>query len=200
MKKTVFSLALMLLGFICLSQNMTEAAAKKLLGERFISSKEAGFTKHVRIPFKKEEIEDDHLSWLIPIQSRDGPKYVLVQALYSVGNEEQQNVLSVNDAIEIANVIRKTKRNFPDKNAIKFFEVKDHSFINGMEYQKMIAFNSGSYSLVNTPLNTSIVLLGKNSVSYIMEDGDQITVQVDLDEENISDTKGYPVMTLVKKN
>ncbi|MCX6754046.1 MAG: hypothetical protein NTV03_03260 [Candidatus Nomurabacteria bacterium] len=92
MKKLILGLWLMLLVSVGFSQKLTETMARKILGERFISSQEGGFSKKVKIPFQKENIQDDHLSWLLPIKSRDGPKYILVQARYSV-NEEKGNIL-----------------------------------------------------------------------------------------------------------
>lgn len=199
MKKTIFSLCLILLVSIGFSQNLTEVAARKILGERFISSKEAGFTGKIKIPFQKENVQDDKLSWLLPIQGRDGPKYILVQARYSILKGEQQNVLSTEEAEEVAKTIKKTHRSFPDNKDIKFFGTNDHVIENGLIYQKIIAFKSGDYQLVNAPLNTSIILLGEKSISYIIQDETTTEIVLDLEEEHIKDTKGYPILTLISK-
>lgn len=174
-----------------------EVWAAQQFGERFISAKEAGF-EIIQIPFTKDDLKYDRLSWLIPIEIDGYPKYRLIQARYSPNESQKNDTLSLQEAEKVIRIINKTGRNFPNDKPFKYFRTKDRSFIQGAEYRRTIVCESRSYSVIDLPVNVSIVMKGKNSTSYISDIEGGIVISMDFKgESQKEDSKGYSVMTLV---
>lgn len=174
-----------------------EVWAAQQFGERFISAKEAGF-EIIQIPFTKDDLKYDRLSWLIPIEIDGYPKYRLIQARYSPNESPKNDTLSLQEAEKVIRIVTKTGRNFPNDEAFKFFRTKDRSFIEGAVYLRTIVSEKGSYSIIDLPDNVSIVMKGKNSTSYISDVEGGIVISLDFKEESQKeDSKGYSVMALV---
>lgn len=198
MKKIVFIAVFMLLTTLSFSQYVTEAEAKKLFGTRFVSTKEAGFTEDVNIPFSRENLKDDLVSWLIPLNIDGVPQYKLVQLRYALNEHKKTDTLCVKEAEEVVRVMNKVGRDFPTNESMRFFKTKTpgHSR-NDMEFLKTVVCSLGKYEIIDVPKSAIIALANKKFISYVLEYKDG-SINVDIgDTEDIDAIKGYTIMTMV---
>ncbi|MCX6754662.1 MAG: hypothetical protein NTU81_02435 [Candidatus Nomurabacteria bacterium] len=198
MKKSIYVSVLLLLSLICFAQSVTEREAKELFGERFISTKEAGFTEKVSIPFSRENLQHDRVSWLIPINTDGVPKYKLVQARYVPNEQKKTDTLCIKDAEEVLRIMNKACRNFPTNEPLRFFKTKTHGDSReGVDFLKTIVCDFSNCKIIDIPQNAIIALANKNNISYVLEyKNGSISVDIGSDD-NIDAIKGYTIMTIV---
>ncbi len=165
-------------------------------GKRFIPAVEAGFEK-IEIPFTQDDLKYDELSWIIPYENNRITEYHLIQALYSPNEYQENEPLSLSDAVKVIQVAQLTSRNFPDNKPYHYFRTPEKSIVKGIENYKTIFCDSITYTIIDLPANVTIVSKGKKTTSYISEDAGGMTISMDLSDMN-EETIGCGVMTLVK--
>lgn len=198
MKKIVFTTVFLLLTTLGFAQSVTEAEAKELFGTRFVSTEEAGFTENVDIPFSRENLKDDFVSWLIPVNIDGVPQYKLVQLRYALNEHKKTDTLCIKDAEEVIRVMNKVGRDFPTNKSMRFFKTKTlGDSRHDMEFLKTIVCGSGKYEIIDVPKSAIIALADKKSISYVLEYKNG-SISVDIgDTENIDAIEGYTIMTMV---
>ncbi len=201
MKKLMIVLVFLLVSISTFSQYISEAEARELFRERFISTSEAGYPDILDIPFSKEDLLYDRISWLIPLNINGALQYRLVQARYIANEYQSYDTLTLNEAEEVINLTQISHRNFPNDESIKFFRTKNKAISNeGLEFQKTLFCFDKSYNVVNLPLNTSIVLIQNDSMSYIIENEKEVILEINVGNNSSNTTRGFSVLTLIFLN
>jgi hypothetical protein len=199
MKKFGCVFVLLLFSIISFSQNITEVEARELLGERFITTSEAGYPDILDIPFSKENLLYDRISWLIPLNINGVLQYRLIQARYLADEYQNYDTLSLNEAEEVVRITNVSNRNFPNADSLKFFRTKNQAIDrNGLDFQKTLFCFGDSYDVVNLPCNTSIVLMENKNMTYIIDDQNKTIISIDIGNNDFTDSiQGVSVLTLV---
>lgn len=177
---------------------ITETWVAERYGKRFISAKEAGF-ENLKIPYTIQDLQYDKMSWLVPFEMDGKPQYRMIQARYSPNESEKNDTLSLQEAEKVIQIIIKAGRNFPNRESLKFFKTKDLSYKDGEKCYKTIALSRESYSIIDLPVNVSIVLKEGDSTSYVKDIAGGIEISLDFSKKSKGEEmKGYCVMTLIR--
>jgi len=184
--KTKLSILLVLLSFYSFSQNVTETEARQIMQERFISLSEAQtifpeLPNELEIPYCRDLLENDFISYLIPINNKGKAEYLLVQASYMLdtlirSKEEiiRSDAFDLAEAQEAICLLSSLRPSFPNKTGITppfkyFFRVKDYApDRQGLNFQKAINY-SDKILTVELPSSMESGLLDSKRISYLEE-------------------------------
>jgi hypothetical protein len=194
----------MISSFVGYSQNVTPAKAKEIFGERFIEANEAGFPLTPTINFCLEDIQFDRMSWIVPVNNAGIIKYELIQALYRENLQAENEILNMEEAEQVIKTVVKTNRNFPNDDSIRYFRTNSQIYVrDNSSFEKIIACYHDKYKVVELPANTTIVMMGKTTTSYYIEDENGATLDLNIrntkgNYDMKEDLDGFPVLTLTR--
>ena len=165
--------------FLCLfglTQNINEKKAKEIFGYRFISSKEAGFSKKLEINLNESDVKYDQLSWLIPLSISGVLQYALIQPRYSLDLvPEMYDTLSLIEAKEAIMLLTKIRPCFPNEEGMNkpyeyFYMTKEKSSIkSNLDFRKAISCDDKEIISVDLPENISSGVIESNMLSYLVK-------------------------------
>lgn len=181
MRKKNFIVALLVAFFMLLlfkvthAQNVTNEKAQSIMGQRFISCKEAGI-EEVPIIFKEKELMADSTCWLFPINFKGEFQYLLIK---TTSNTNEVKMFSEIEIRKILIFVKRLRKNFPNlTNESKYddyvFQSKDvdhdqskRSLKFGVPLKLSFFYYDGNICTLSIPQNTSKVLVNSDSYVYI---------------------------------
>jgi hypothetical protein len=187
MRKKHFIIVLLLVFFVFLFIKVTHAQgvvttekAQSILGQRFISCKEAGI-EEVPILFNENKLMEDSTSWLFPINLNNEFKYILIKTNYFTSNikQDEVNMFSELEMRRILVFVNRLRKSFPFlKNEFKYdgyvFQSKDmdpdqskRSLKFGIPLNLCFFYHEGNICTLSLPQNASKVLVNSDSYVYV---------------------------------
>ncbi len=174
----ILAAALLLLMKATHGQGVTNEKAQRILGQKFISCKEAGI-EEIPILYGEKELIEDSTSWLVPINFKNEFRYILLKTKY-ITSDLQQYEANMFSEVEIRRIlvfVYKFRKSFPNlNNAPKYdgyvFMSKDidpyqskRSLKFGIPLKICVFYNEG-ISTLSVPENVSKVLADSDSFVY----------------------------------
>lgn len=180
MKTKIIFFALLLSSYVS-AQTIAPQQAKEILKNHFISLDEVKTIypdlPELTIPFTLQTLKNNHHSWLLPVKTTIGFKYLLVQANFINESYALKKVepLDLKTTKEVLILLAKLRPSFPEREDSKepfkyFFRTKDHSFTKeNIDFNKTIAYNGIDFITINWPSDIEYGIMNQNYATYLRQ-------------------------------
>jgi hypothetical protein len=180
MKTNIIFFTLLLSGYLS-AQTITPLQAQEIMKNHFISLAEARTVypdlPELTIPFTLSTLKNNHHSWLLPVKTTKGFKYLLIQANFI--NEayalKKVEPLDIETTKEVLILLAKLRPNFPEREDNQepfkyFFRTKDYSFTKeNINFNKTISYNGNNFITINWPSDIEYGIINQNYVTYLRQ-------------------------------
>lgn len=178
MKTKIIFFVLLISSYVS-AQMVVPQQAKEIMKSHFVSLDEVrtlySDLPEVKIPFTPQTLKNNPRSWLLPVKTITGFKYLLVQANFINESYALKNVepVDLKTTKEILILLAKLRPSFPEREDSKkpfkyFFRTRDYSFTKkNIIFNKTISYNGKDFIIIDWPSDIEYGIIKKNYITYL---------------------------------
>lgn len=165
------------------AQEISTEEAKGIMQEHFISTTEAQkiypeTPNILKIPFSKETLKSNQESWLMPILTKRGYKYLLLTANFdneiaTTKFQQEHDTLSLAETKFAIKILSETRINFLERansgySFQYFFRTKTLApKKQGINFKKAVAYDDNQFLVLDWPNDVELGVVNKDYISYL---------------------------------